>query len=104
MAECVEFYNDYMRVGDLKNTIKDLPDDMIVVIPIVDEDNVNTIFAFRKVRTAGILTCEEDPDPEVLCLNGAKGDQDIADQIHFSDLDVGVKDVLYGRKRDVSET
>ena len=39
-----------MRVGDLKKIISDLPDDMIVVIPIIGEDDANKIFGFRKAR------------------------------------------------------
>lgn len=94
---------DYMTIKDLKNIINNLPDDMIIVIPVVDEDNVNSILGFRKVRTAGILVCETESDPEVLCLNGAMNGQDIADQVYFSDRDVGVKDVLYGKCECVME-
>lgn len=62
----------------------------------MDEDNVNHIFGFRKVRTAGILGCESEQEKEVFCLNGAMEDQDIADQVYFSGRDVDVVEVLYG--------
>lgn len=91
--------NDYMRIKDLKSIIQDLPDDMLIVIPVVDEDDVDSIIAFRKVRTAGILVCEHESDPEVLCLNGSTEGYDIADQIESSGREVDVKEVLYGRLR-----
>lgn len=93
-------YYDFMRVSDLKNIICDLPDEMLVVIPVVNEDDVNLIFGFRKVRTAGILGCQTESEKEVLCLNGATDGKDIADQIHFSDEDVDVLEILYGKHAD----
>ena len=88
-----------MRVGDLKKIISDLPDDMIVVIPIINEDYANKIFGFRKVRTAGVLECSYEEDREALCLNAACEGQDIADQVRFSGKDVVVKEVLYGESK-----
>lgn len=88
-----------MRVRDLKEIINNLPDDMIVIIPIIGEDDVNKLFGFRKVRTAGVLECSSEEDREALCLNGACDGQDIADQVHFSGKDVGVKEVLYGESK-----
>lgn len=87
-----------LRVKDLKTILEKLPDDMLVVIPVVDVDDVNDISGFRRVRTAGILVneYEEICDRKVLCLNGATNGADIADQIHFSDRDVSVETVLYG--------
>ena len=85
-----------MRVKDLKNILDKLPDDLLVIIPVIDEDNANQIYGFRKIRTAGILVCDGEDDREVLCLNAAYDGQDIADQIHFSDRDVGVKTILFG--------
>lgn len=94
---------DSMRVKDLKSIINDLPDDMLIVIPVVDEDDVNHIYGFRKVRVAGVLVCEGEDDREVFCLNGATDEKDISDQIHNSGRDVGVKSVLYGPfKEEVS--
>ena len=65
-----------MRVRDLKKIISDLPDDMVVVIPIIGEDDVNKIFGFRKVRTAGILSCSSDINREALCINTAEDGYD----------------------------
>lgn len=44
-----------MTVGDLKAILNELPGDMSIIIPVIDEDDANNIFAFRHVRTAGIL-------------------------------------------------
>lgn len=90
-------YYDFMTIKDLKDVIADLPDDMNIVIPVVDEDDVNKIFGFRLVRTAGILTCESEERSKVLCVNGAADDNDIADQVYYSGKDVGVDKILYGR-------
>lgn len=89
---------DFMRVSDLKAILNGLPENMLVIIPVVDSDNVNKIIGFRKVRTAGILTDNGAPEDErnVLCLNGATRGQDIADQVFLSGRGVGVKEVLYG--------
>ena len=73
-----------MRVRDLKKIISDLPDDMVVVIPIIGEDDVNKIFGFRKVRTAGILSCSSDINREALCINTAEDGYDISDQLTSS--------------------
>lgn len=88
-----------MQVRDLKEIIRNLPDDMIIIFPVIGEDDVNKIFGFRKVRTAGILECSSEEDREALCLNGACDGQDIADQVYFSGKDVGVKEVLYGESK-----
>lgn len=90
--------NDFMRVGDLKKILNNLSNDMLIVIPVVDEDDVNMIYGFRKVRTAGILTSEYEAEDEreVFCLNGTMDGQDLADQVDFSGRDVDVTTVLYG--------
>lgn len=88
-----------MRIKDLKNMINELPDEMIVVIPVIDEKDANHIYGFRKVRTAGILVCDGEDDREALCLNAAADEQDIADQVHFSGKDVSVKDILFGTSK-----
>lgn len=93
-------YYDYMTVSELKSVLNDLPDDMLVVIPVVDEEDVNHIFGFRKVRTAGILRCETEECSEVICLNGAANGMDILDQIHYSGRDVSVTKLLYGNFGD----
>lgn len=73
-----------MRVGDLKKIISDLPDDMIVVIPIIGEDDANKIFGFRKARTAGVLNCNSDINRDALCINTAEDGYDISDQLTSS--------------------
>lgn len=87
-----------MSVKDLKDILNDVPDDMPVIIPVIDEDNCNRIFGFRYVRTVGILTSPGEKDDRVLCLNAADK-EDIADQVYFSGRDVGVEKVLYGKSK-----
>lgn len=91
----------YLSVKDLRTILEELPDSMFVVIPVVEEDNVNHILGFRKVATAGVLESEFEAEDErkVLCINGASDDQDIADQVHFSGRDVSVTTVLYGNSK-----
>lgn len=93
-----------MNISQLKNIIADLPDDMPVVIPVIDEDDCNTILAFGHVRTAGIISCrwETGTNKTVLCLNAAS-DQDIADQIYFSGRDVYVNKVLFGESKIIKQ-
>ena len=85
-----------MLVKDLKKILNDLPDDMPIVIPVIDGRDVNYIYGFRYVRTAGELISDGERDREVLCLNGAADGQDIADQVHFSGRDVSVDKILFG--------
>ena len=87
-----------MRIKDLKNIISELPDEMLVIIPVVNEDNVNDILGFRIARTAGVLTCSGEKDREAFCINGAEPTRtyDIADQVCSSGKDVGVERVLFG--------
>ena len=85
----------YMRVKDLKKIISDLPDDMIVVVPVIDEYNVNKIYRFKKARTAGILTCDHELEREALCINSADDGYDIFYQVISSLKDVTVHSVLY---------
>lgn len=95
-------YQD-MRVKDLKHILEQLPDDMAVIIPVIDEKDANHIYGFRYVRTAGVLISEGEQDREVLCLNAAADGQDIADQVYFSGRDVGVKNVLFADADDICE-
>ena len=99
-----EIINEYhnMRVKDLKHILEQLPDDMAVIIPVIDEEDANHIYGFRHVRTAGILISEGEQDREVLCLNAAADGQDIADQVHLSGRDVGVKEILYSYRSIVT--
>lgn len=88
--------HDYMRVADLKAILTELPDDMLVVIPAVDEEDVNHILGFVKILTAGILKCDREECSEVFCMNGATDGFDISDQIRYSRRDISVTELLYG--------
>ena len=101
MSTITDYRN--MRIKDLKNIINDLSDDMPVVIPVIDQDDVNRIYGFRMVRTAGILTDDYEKESKVLCLNGSADGEDIADQIYHSGRDVGVETILMGMWADTSE-
>ena len=80
------------------------PDDMPIVIPVIDGCDVNHIYGFRYVRTAGELISAGERDREVLCLNASADGQDIADQVHFSGKDVSVNKILFGiSKHDKKE-
>ena len=87
-----------MTIAELKRLISDLPDNMPVIIPVINEDDCNHIFGFRFVRTAGILSCDGEECQMVLCLNAAN-DQDIADQVYFSGKDISVEKVLFGQSK-----
>ena len=85
-----------MTIAELKRLISDLPDNMPVIIPVIDEDDCNRIFVFCFVRTAGIHSCDGEEYRTGLCLNAAN-DQDIADQVYFSGKDCSVEKVLFGQ-------
>lgn len=87
-----------MTIKDLKSIIEGLSDSMRIVIPVIDEEDANRIYGFRKIRTAGILSCEAETPEErkVFCLNAASDCFDIADQVHYSGRDVDVVEILYG--------
>ena len=87
-----------MTIAELKRLISDLPDNMPVIIPVIDEDDCNRIFGFRFVRTAGLLSSEGEECRTVLCLNAAD-EEDIADQVHFSGKDVSVEKILFGQSK-----
>ena len=36
-----------LTISELKKIVADLPDDMPVIIPVIDEDDCNQIFGFR---------------------------------------------------------
>ena len=75
-----------LTVKDLKDILAQCPDDMPVIIPVIDEDDCNNIYGFRYVRTAGILSCESEAPKNriVLCLNAAT-DSDISSQVKNKD-------------------
>ena len=57
-----------LTVGDLKDSIKDLPDDMDVIIPVTIEDDANYIVSFRHVRTLGILSNKYEVNLGCICI------------------------------------
>lgn len=85
-----------ITIAKLKNIIANLPDNMPVIIPVTDERNCNLILGFRFARTAGILSYEYENPKEVFCINAADN-QDIAEQVYFSDRDVSVNQILFGK-------
>ena len=86
-----------MTVKELKEIVNQCPDDMLVIIPVIDEEDCNSIFGFRMVRTVGILYDALSPEEEqrVLCLNGAADGLDINSQIKKSGCAVKCEKVLY---------
>ena len=84
-----------MKVKDLKNILNGLPDDMPIIIPVIDEDDTNHIYGFRRVRTAGILECDYEKDRKVLYLGSSVDKMDIANQISRSGRNVSVNEILY---------
>ena len=91
MSESKPTYN--MTVGDLKDRLKDLPDDMAVIIPcnedITDHDHID---GFKYIRTAGVLECSYEKP--ALCLNTA-GELDICGQVERLSNDVSCTKVLF---------
>ncbi len=71
-----------MNIGQLKAILKDLPDDMLVVIPnrSYKENHYYIDNGCNIVTTAGILVSDEE-DGRVLCLNTSESGQDIMSQI-----------------------
>lgn len=83
-----------LTVGELKNIIKDLPDDMDVIIPVTIEKDANYINSFRHVRTLGILSNKYEEKP-ALCLNGAQNGADIKTQLNINKLGTICEKVLF---------
>ena len=92
-----------MTVKDLKNVLNDLPDDMPIVIPVINAFYSNHIYGFRYVKTAGELISECWRDREVLCLNTATDGQDLADQIRCSNVDINVDKILFGKSVTITK-
>lgn len=72
-----------MNIGQLKAILKDLPDDMLVVIPnkSYEENHYHITNGCNIVTTAGILVSDEEENGRALCLNTSEGGQDIMSQI-----------------------
>ena len=56
-----------MTVRDLKAALKNLPDDMEVIVTSTPEDDPNYISGFRHIRTAGLLKNPYEEDI-ALCI------------------------------------
>lgn len=70
-----------LTVGKLKECLKDLPDDMYIIIPCnEDVTDYNRIDDFRLIRTAGILENRYEEKP-ALCLNTSYDGLDISSQV-----------------------
>ena len=93
-----------MTVKDLKEILNECPDDMPVIIPVIDIDDSNDIQAFRYVTTAGILYDDYMPKIEqrVICLNSSEDGAVIANQI--GSRDVVCERVLYPKKGENNES
>lgn len=85
--------NINMTIKDLKNILEGLPDDMPVIIPVIDHDDANSISGFRYVRTAGVLS--DDGEDDALCLNSAADGVDIKTQVGMYDSYIGCDKVLF---------
>ena len=87
-----------MTVKDLKEILNECPDDMLVIIPVIDIDDSNDIQAFRYVTTVGILYDDYMPKIEqrVICLNSSEDGAVIVNQIRSRD--VVCERVLYPKK------
>ena len=87
-----------LTVEDLKEAIKDLPDDMPIIIPVITED-AKLILGFRHVRTIGILNDlyadDKSPDKLALCLNASADGVDISTQIENNKLEVACEKIIY---------
>ena len=65
-----------VTVRDLKDCLKDLPDDMEVIVPVFDDIDNNKISGFRHVRTIGVLESPVEPN-QALCIATAVGGADM---------------------------
>lgn len=83
-----------LTIGELKKLIKDLPDDMDVIIPVTIEEDANYIVSFRHVRTLGVLSNKYEEKP-ALCLNGAQDGVDIKTQLNLNKLSTTCDKVLF---------
>ena len=90
---------DYERginvtVRDLRECLEGLPDDMDVIIPIIDEEDANHIYCYRHVRTIGILENFFEPKP-ALCLNAAANGLDLHSQVGDNENSTKCTKVLF---------
>ena len=79
-----------LTVGELKAILNQIDDDeMDVIIPVVDEEDINRISGFRHVRTVGVLSNKYEPDP-ALCLSASSDGMDISGQLKHSNHSITV--------------
>ena len=78
-----------LTVGVLKRFLEELPDDMQVVMPVIDTDNADKIYCFRHVRTAGVLKCPGSNPEQVFCMNALNTAEDIYGQLKSSGYQTG---------------
>lgn len=83
-----------LTVGDLKKAIKDLPDDMFVIIPVSSAEDVNYIESFRHARTLGIVSNKYEEKP-ALCINTSQDGADINTQLDINKLSTTCDKVLF---------
>lgn len=69
-----------LTVLALKEALKDLPDDMAVVLPNVLEDDKDIITGFKYLTTMGIISNVYEPE-KALCLSSSDYGLDISGQI-----------------------
>ena len=84
----------HLTVKMLKEAIKDLPDDMDIVMAITTEEDSNNIVGFKHVRTMGILKDSSDND-EVVCLNTSENGLDISSQVKKYEPKITCEKILY---------
>ena len=84
-----------LTVGKLKNIIKDLPDDMDIIVPVCpDENDSNVICSFRHVRSAGVLDNDYVSKP-ALCLAATNDSKDIKTLLDENKLGTWCDRLLY---------
>ena len=86
-----------ITVKYLKEVLNECPDDMLVVMPVIEEEDNNHIIAFRFIRTAGILRDDyaSEDEKRVLCINTSAYGADIYSQVEKSGREVTCEKVLY---------
>ena len=83
-----------LTVGDLRDRIKDLPDDMDVIIPVSCAEDANYIESFRHARTLGIVSNKYEEKP-ALCINASQNGVDIDTQLRINNLSTTCDRVLF---------
>lgn len=79
----------------MKEILKDLPDDMDIIVPVCpDETDANIICSFRHVRSVGILINDYEPEP-ALCVAATKGGRDIKTILDENRLDTWCDKLMY---------